>query len=381
MIAFVRAIGLMVDTPSAPAAIAVLKNQLVMDMSASAYIRGVREGMRGWEARLVAGELVLINCDPETCEEAQRKFRTACMEVSPGVKELGYGRALIDVGRSGLSCEALHPFTKVAQIVFIGVGINELVARIAAQLLEKECSNSKRTGLSLKTVPPERTLEFLDRIPVTSLWPLDGATIEKLLKLGFHRIGEIRAVPPETLMAVFGKNGLRIWEMANGNFGITSIPPLPSNPRFLKRFDREVDNLQDLCFALQEIASRANDQLRRIGCSYSSITLSLVLSSGRCISRTRRFRVAKEPGSVGLILRLMAEDLKLPCGVTEVSVEISGLSMLDPVQLTLEQPATEKRCSLEGAMRIRGVLTANQLVSRRERMLCYWDPLRGLMAR
>ncbi|MGB9868124.1 MAG: hypothetical protein ACPLPR_09540 [Bacillota bacterium] len=376
MIGFVKAIGLMVDSPSAM--VAVLKDGLVIDMSASAYSRGVREGMKGWEARLVAGELALASCSPEAFEKAQREFVGACKCISSGVKQMGYARALVDVGENKLDYEVLRGIDQVAQIVFVGVGINELVARIAAQLLEGEHLGSRSMGLKLKVVPAEATLEFLYEVPVSLLWPLGRATIEKLLKLGFRRVGEIRGVTPETLVTVFGRDGWKIWEIANGNYGVSFIPPLMDNLNLLKRVDGEVDRLEQLCFVLRGIASEAEERLRKAGCSYRELTLCLGLSSGNCVTRTRKFREAKGPESVGLILRLMVEELKLPCGVTEISVRISGLSALNPVQLTLDQPAPLKRRSLESIVGMKGVLTANQLVSRRERMLCYWDPLRGL---
>lgn len=90
----------------------------------------------------------------------------------------------------------------------IGIGPNKLVAKIASD-------HQKPDGLTI--VPNNKIQAFLDPKPVRALPGIGPKTYAVLnQKWGIKTVFELRHVPKETLIEVFGKNGQWIWEIAQG---------------------------------------------------------------------------------------------------------------------------------------------------------------------
>ncbi|HHV79914.1 MAG TPA: hypothetical protein GXX40_09965 [Firmicutes bacterium] len=371
MIAWVKTIGLLTRSQRS---VVVVDGSTTVDVSIRAYLNGVREGMDVMEARLVDNSLEVVRYCDENFEEERERLLELCASIAPKVRILDPTCVLIDLGNCAFAEDSFECLGEIAHTVVVGIGGNELVARIAGAMLNRRCSKAGKTGVFVEIVPQHGTAEFMEDLPVTELWPLDEETISRLMQLGLHKIGQVRRISAKELITIFGEKGKFIWEVAwgrysSGNF-IATLPEL----RFDMGFDAEVDDYIRLRHGLAEIAEKAKNELIRLRSDFKKVELSLLLVSGRTITCSKRFRSARSSDSIGSILDLMVMGLKPPCGVSRMSVRISGLVSVVPEQLMLFQSEAPKIVERTG--REVRISTAGQLVSRRELVLRYWDPIR-----
>jgi DNA polymerase-4 len=76
-------------------------------------------------------------------------------------------------------------------------------------------SGQKKPG-GITTVPAGREKEFLAPLPVDELPGVGHVAKEKLVELGIFTIGQLAALPKILLSEIFGVNGQKMWELANG---------------------------------------------------------------------------------------------------------------------------------------------------------------------
>lgn len=89
----------------------------------------------------------------------------------------------------------------------VGIGPNKQVAKIASDL-------EKPDGFVI--VRPDEVREFLIPLPVGKIWGIGKKTEEKLYNLGIRTIGDLGALPKQTLHDIAGKMGLSLWKHARG---------------------------------------------------------------------------------------------------------------------------------------------------------------------
>ncbi len=148
-----------------------------------------------------------------------------------------------------------------------GLSVNKTVSKIAT-------GEAKPAGML--TVPPERVHPFLDPLPVRRI-PMVGLRSYRLLRsMGVERIATLRAIPPEMLQQLFGKNGLLLWKKANG---IDNSPVI--NERLRKSigtertFDEDTTDARYLLRTLVNMTARSAWELRRHGRTASQVTVKI----------------------------------------------------------------------------------------------------------
>jgi DNA polymerase-4 len=94
--------------------------------------------------------------------------------------------------------------------------------------------------------------------------------------MGVERIATLRAIPPEMLQQLFGKNGLLLWKKANG---IDERPVV--NERLRKSigtehtFDHDADDAAFLLATLVKMTEKSAYELRRRGRVASQVTVKI----------------------------------------------------------------------------------------------------------
>jgi DNA polymerase IV (DinB-like DNA polymerase) len=89
----------------------------------------------------------------------------------------------------------------------VGIAPNKSVAKIGSDF-------KKPDGLTI--VPPDKVREFLAPLPVNKISGIGKKSTEILNAIGFNSVGDLASSHPSKLTEVFGKYGIRIWQVANG---------------------------------------------------------------------------------------------------------------------------------------------------------------------
>ena len=128
-------------------------------------------------------------------------------DFSPDVQQMSVDEAFVDLtGTERLFGPIVSTAKKIKERVFnetgltvsVGIGTNKYIAKIASGL-------SKPDGLFLV---PEGTEEaFISTLPLTKIWGIGKKTLEKLNKLGFYSVNDIKKNPLNILESYFGKSG------------------------------------------------------------------------------------------------------------------------------------------------------------------------------
>jgi DNA polymerase IV len=124
----------------------------------------------------------------------------AFLDVTASRRALGSGESIA----RGLKREILEATGLTASV---GVAACKLVAKIASDLRKPD---------GLVVVPPGTEAAFLAPLAVRRLWGVGPKTEESLAKLGVRTIGDLAALPPETLTRRVGSHGEDLLRLARG---------------------------------------------------------------------------------------------------------------------------------------------------------------------
>ncbi|HCR03783.1 MAG TPA: hypothetical protein DIU18_01200, partial [Gemmatimonadetes bacterium] len=184
----------------------------VWQVSERAAEAGVRPGQLVSQAISLCPTLTLLESDPAHYDAAQDTLLEVLAELTPVVEPAGHGR--IFLGMDGLARLYGSPHNQVLRVL-----------RSLSRVLPAALVAATRAGLAPgkfgawvaaagaqpgdPTIVPEGTLRtFLASRPVSVL-PVEGATLDRLERLGVRTLGELVRFPAPALVGQFGEEGGR----------------------------------------------------------------------------------------------------------------------------------------------------------------------------
>lgn len=181
-----------------------------------ARVFGVRSAMPGAEARRRCPDLVTVPPDMARYRAVSRQVMAIFRELTDQVEPLSLDEAFLDVsevdshhGSATLMAEYLRQRVRdeVGIIVSAGVAPNKFLAKIASDW-------KKPDGLFV--LRPDQVDEFVRLLPVEKLFGVGKVTAGKLHALNIRTCGDLAQLKPELLVDRFGRQGLRLFQMAQG---------------------------------------------------------------------------------------------------------------------------------------------------------------------
>ncbi len=297
---------------------------------------GVFSGMGLMKSARLAPEAILLPANFDAYRHYSRLFKSAVATIAPRIEDRGIDEIYIDL--TDIPEESAALGKRLKQAVFdatgltcsIGITPNKLLSKIASDL-------DKPNGL---TILSEADIE-------SRIWPLPAKKVngigpkaaERLTRHGIHTIGELAAVPAESLVRYFGQStGLWLHRVAQG---IDERPVVTeSTPKSISRestFERDLHAKADraelseiftsLCVRVAEDLARKGYASRTIGiklryADFQAVTRDITLpactidaieirkAAGECLKRvplTQRIRLLGVRAS-GLVLRGEVEN-------------------------------------------------------------------------
>jgi DNA polymerase-4 len=201
----------------------------VLALSPEARTAGIERGMAVARARKLCPDLVLLPPNPRLYAQASRALHDVLQRYAPVIEPKGYGHAFLDLTGTG---RLFGPPVDVAMRIrreahdrvglslAVGAAANKLVSQVAAALI--------KPGTDTLAVPLGGEPDFLAPRPVGVLPDLDPRMRERLTDYQLDLIGEVAAIDPRQLAAVFGPRGVQLHALARG------IDPRPVLPPALK---------------------------------------------------------------------------------------------------------------------------------------------------
>ena len=268
---------------------------IVRAASSEARAEGVTRGMRRREAEARCPAAVCVDADvaneARTFEVVARAVETFTPRVvldRPGRCEFPTrGPSRYFGGDDDLACQ-VHAAVAAelgpdGSDVRIGIADGAFTARLAA-----------RRGA---VIPRGQSAKFLAPWPVSVLDDDELASL--LVRLGLPTLGAVSALPPNAVLARFGSEGRRLYDLSRG---VDPGPPVlvPPPPELVERveLDPPAERVDTAAFAAKELADRLVDRLAERGLTCTRVFIEAETEHGERLTRCWRHADGWTPGAL-----------------------------------------------------------------------------------
>jgi len=186
---------------------------LIGSVTAAADTQGIRPGMRLGEALATCPELVLVEQDPATAEQAWEEILRRLEDAGFGVEPAEAGTVFFETAGVERLYGGLEPALKRA-LAAIGESWDPRVGAAERRFAALAAASVARVGQAL-IVSDDRTRSFLAPLPMTLL-PLERDRYAELEELGVKTIGQLAGLPGGAVAERLGPDGRRAWSLARG---------------------------------------------------------------------------------------------------------------------------------------------------------------------
>ena len=236
---------------------------------------GIRAGMPLSQAYKLCPQAIFLHGSFSRYRDASAKFMTILADFSPSLEPAGLDEAYLDITgcdfcgsprRIALSIKE-RVEKELGLITSVGIASSKVVAKIASD-------SGKPDGLVEVAVGQER--DFLAPLPVSSLPGVGRKTEQTLKSMAITTIGQLAALPLESVRRCFGTAGVMVHNYANGidNRKVE----LPGEAKSISRETTFAQDTLDHSFLqaiLRYLCERVGAELRLHNKQARSITLKL----------------------------------------------------------------------------------------------------------
>jgi len=249
---------------------------VVHTASYEARARGIRTGMPLFKAKAICPEAVFLKGNYEHYRAVSDALQEVYLQYTPKVEFTSLDDAYLDLS----GAMHLYPsaewvarnicdegFKRVGVGLSVGVGSSKLVARIASGL-------KKPRGIVC--LNPQEEQSFLSALPVDCLPGIGPVAREKLTDLHIFKIADLARLTKLIMEQLFGRNGIKLWELANGIDHRDVVPKII--PRQISRetsFEEDTSDLNLVRGTLQYLTERIAKKLREEELVCRSLSLKI----------------------------------------------------------------------------------------------------------
>lgn len=250
---------------------------------------GVNSAMPMAVARRLCPTAIVLEPHFEAYARASRDVMRILGDVTPLVEPLSIDEAFLDVAgairlmgspwRIGTALrERVRRETRL--VCSVGAAATKYMAKLAS-------SRSKPDGLLV--VPEAETLDFLHPQPLSALWGVGAGTEERLRRLGLATVGDVAAVPLDTLRRAVGDaTATRLHQLANGRDPRSVVVEHEEKSiGHETTFERDLTRRDDLHRELLRLAEGVGARLRAAGVRARTVSIKLRFSDFTTITRSR----------------------------------------------------------------------------------------------
>jgi DNA polymerase IV len=272
---------------------------VVASASYEARAFGVHSAMPTAQALRLCPQAILISGHRNRYGEMSRRVMAILGEYTPFLEPISIDEAFLDVtGTEGQygppGCLAVAIQERIERELglsaSLGVAGNKLLAKIASDYRKPHGITEVQSG---------EEAAFLAPMPIRKLWGVGAVTGNELARLGIRTIGDLAALPVESLRQRFGSQGEALWRAAHG---IDDSPVTPEHEA--KSLSREETFAQDVCDAVRlrrellRLSDAVAARLRRHNFQARMVALKLRYGDFTTISRQATLADATDAGPV-----------------------------------------------------------------------------------
>jgi DNA polymerase-4 len=325
---------------------------VVAAASYEARAYGIHSAMSARRAKQLCPHAVFIKPRIDFYADVSKQIRHIFEQFSPLVEPISLDEAFLDVsGTEKLLGPALSIGRDIKRqirnqlglVASVGIAPNKFLAKIASDLEKPD---------ALVVVAPDRIQSFLDPLPVGRIWGVGKVSVESLRRISITTIGQLRQLPKETLIQLFGASGEHYWLLAQGIDQRRVVPDreaksISSETTFAEDIV-ELDSLNAWLITLVEQVSR---RLRNHSLKGRTVELKVRFSDFKSLTRSMTL---EQSSDITAELLQAAQELlekRIPEKHLPVRLLGFGVSNFDQSNMTqlvlFDEPAREQQRSLD----------------------------------
>ena len=189
------------------------RHGIVLAKSEKAKRAGITTGMQNWKARQLCKDLIIVTPHFEYYSKFSKLLHEIYYRYTDYVEPFGLDECWLDVTDSIKSpmeiAEEIRQAVKdeLGLTVSIGVSFNKVLVKLGSDLKKPD---------AITELTRENFKSRVWNLPCSDLLYCGRSTAERLASIGVKTIGELAALKPEYMSSQYGKNGIDLWNYANG---------------------------------------------------------------------------------------------------------------------------------------------------------------------
>lgn len=322
---------------------------VVASCTYEARVFGIHSAMPSVQARRLCPEAVFVAAHPDRYAAYSRRFHTVLATFTPVVEGIGLDEAFLDVaGARRLFGPAPAIATAIRESIAeqlelecaVGVGTSKLVAKLASRRAKPQVSEGRlEAGPGVLVVDPGDERAFLHAHPVGALWGVGAATGERLRRLGVASVGDLAAIPRDTLVATLGASlGAHLHELSWGRDQRRVEPDREAKSvGHEKTYATDLVERAELRREVLRLADSVAARLRRDGLAGRTVTVKARFSDFATITRSQTLLGPVDTAlEVATVVRNLLDHVDPTPGVRLLGISVSHLSTGVARQLSLD---------------------------------------------
>ena len=320
--------------PQARHGIILAKNEL-----AKAYKIQTAETL--WQAKRKCPQLLIVPAHHEKYEQVSKAINNIYQQYTDRVEPFSVDESWLDVTGSqhllGTGKEIADELRKrireeIGVTISAGVSFNKTFAKLGSDYKKPDATT---------VITPDNFKTILWPLPIEDMLFVGKATAEVLRIWHITTIGELAQTPKAKIEKILGKNGIGIWEQANGiddsEVALSTYEYVPKSVSRMETYDHDLFDTEEVKTGLLNLSDDVAATLRKQQRYAGVITIQIKDAKMKVLQKkkklVRKTDLAKEIYNIAW--QLVDRNWDRSNGIRMLTVGLSDLSNSDDQQLDL----------------------------------------------
>ncbi|MHB8621348.1 MAG: DNA polymerase Y family protein [Chloroflexota bacterium] len=315
----------------------VNQTKTVLDCSQEAERWGVAVGLQLRQALARCHEAVFLESRPTVYADVNDRIFQAVYSMSPRVEIRAPGCLYVDVNGLRRSEETL--LVELIQAVSHSIGVTPKAGIASGKFPAYAAAvNSQK----VRIVPAGEMADFVADLSCTHL-PVSAEMRERLRTFGLYTLRDVARLPKGAMLAQFGRDGARAWELSLGLDTEFLRPVMPQEAISDQLdFDEPVSNVGALMEGLRTLLTRLRGCLSSTARAARSIQVRAAIGYGRVWEGRVTFKEpTAELSRMLAAARSVIERQEWVSAVDQLEVKLGGVAVATGTQMELFSTAKQ----------------------------------------
>jgi DNA polymerase-4 len=302
---------------------------VVASCSYEARKYGIHSAMSSSKAFRLCPHAVFISGNFDEYIAVSKQIRNIFHDYTDIVEPLSLDEAYLDVTENNINCaSATFIAQKIRKRIFQETGLTASAGVSFNKFLAKVASDYRKPD-GITVITPDIADSFIDSLPIGKFYGIGKVTEQKMIDLGIKTGADLKQIPRDNLIKLFGKAGGYFYAIAHG------LDDRPVEPNYTRKsigkeitLESDIDDRERMTSVLKSLSLRVAEYLEENQTKGKTITLKVKYADFTSI--TRSITIGGPVDDADIIL-MHAENLlgKTEAGIKKVRLLGISISNLD----------------------------------------------------